>query len=260
MKPSLGVIPCSGVLKLSETLDHLGPFGASPEDLALAVDVMSGDDGIDPVSAGQEPTRLRAALARPLSRPRLAFLRGPTWWEMEDDSAARYERLAEKLGAEPRDMGDAFADIVDAHQTVMFAEIAHNMWPLMERAGPLLSDMLRERLVKGRSIGAEEYLRRRARVDSMRMAFDGVLGDCDAAITAPAPGEAPLGLESTGSRLLTLAWTTLGVPAVNVPGLTGANGLPLGVQVVGRRGADAVTLRAAAWIGRQFAEGQLAQE
>lgn len=254
MMPSLGVIPCTGVLKLSDTLDHLGVFANSPTDLALAVDAISGAEGVDPIARGQAPTRLGVALARPLAPPRLAFLRGPTWDEMEPDCAARYEDLADKLGAEPRDMGKGFADIVDAHQTVMFAEIGHNMWPLIERAGPMLSEMLRARLVKGRSIGAEDYLHMRARIYAMRMAFAEVMADFDAAITAPTPGEAPLGLESTGSRLLTLAWTTLGVPAVNVPGMKGPNGLPLGVQVVGRRGDDASVLRAATWLGRSLAE------
>ena len=88
----------------------------------------------------------------------------------------------------------------------------------------------------------------------MRRKFADVMADFDAAITAPAPGEGPLGLESTGSRLQTLAWTTLGVPAVNVPGMTGPNGLPLGVQMVGRRGDDATVLRAAAWLGQSLVD------
>jgi Asp-tRNA(Asn)/Glu-tRNA(Gln) amidotransferase A subunit family amidase len=254
MMPSLGIIPCTGVLKLSETLDHVGVFANSPNDLALAIDAISGDDGSDPHAQGQAPTRLNAALTGQFAPPRLAFLRGPTWGDMEPDCAERYERLAAELGAEPRDMGKNFADIVDAHQTVMFAEIGHNMWSLMQRGGPMLSEMLRARLVKGRSIGADDYLHMLARIYAMRMAFAEVMADFDAAITAPTPGEAPLGLESTGSRLLTLAWTTLGVPAVNVPGMTGANGLPLGVQMVGRRGDDATVLRAAAWLGQSLAD------
>ena len=50
MMPSLGVIPCTGVLKLSETLDRLGVFANSPTDLALAVDAISGADGVDPIA------------------------------------------------------------------------------------------------------------------------------------------------------------------------------------------------------------------
>ena len=252
MIPSLGTIPCTGTLKLSETLDHIGMFANSAQDLALGVDAISGEDGIDPTAVGVAPTRLRTDLARPLARPRLAFLRGPTWDEVTPDCAKRYEELVASLGAEPVEMGAEFADIVEAHQTVMFAEIGHNMWPLYERAGTKLSEMMRGRLVKGRAIGAEDYLSMRARIYAMRMAFGHVMADYDAAITAPAPGEAPHGLQSTGSRMQTLAWTTLGVPAVNVPGMVGPNGLPIGVQVVGRRGEDGAVLRAAAWLGQHI--------
>jgi Asp-tRNA(Asn)/Glu-tRNA(Gln) amidotransferase A subunit family amidase len=188
-------------------------FANSAQDLALGVDAISGEDGIDPTAVGVAPTRLSTDLARPLARPRLAFLRGPTWDEVTPGCAKRYEELAASLGAEPVEMGAEFADIVEAHQTVMFAEIGHNMWPLYERAGTKLSEMMRGRLVKG---------------------------------------EAPLGLQSTGSRMQTLAWTTLGVPAVNVPGMVGPNGLPIGVQVVGRRGEDGAALRAAAWLGQHI--------
>lgn len=254
MMPSLGTIPCTGVLKLSQTLDHVGVFATSPEDIALTIDALSGEDGIDPDAEGHPPTRLVAALKPPLARPRLAFIRGPTWNEMAPDCAKQYENLAQRLGAEACDMGAEFDDIVDAHQTVMFAEIGHNMWPLYGRAGPELSDMMRARLVKGRNIAAGRYLHMRARIFAMRMAFNHVMAGFDAAVTAPAPGEAPLGLESTGSRMLTLAWTTPGVPAVNVPGLSGPAGLPLGVQVVGRCGDDAAVLRAAAWVGQHLAE------
>ena len=248
MMPSLGIIPCTGTLKLSETLDHIGVFANSAEDLALGIDAISGEDGIDPTAMGQSPTRLSSDLVRPLARPRLAFLRGPTWDEVMPDCAKRYEELAANLGAEPVEMSPVFDDIVEVHQTVMFAEIGHNMWPLYEHAGTKLSKMMRGRLVKGRAIGAEEYLCMRARIYAMRMAFGAVLADYDAAITAPAPGEAPLGLESTGSRMQTLAWTTLGVPAVNVPGMLGPNGLPIGLQIIGRRGEDGLVLRAAAWL------------
>jgi Asp-tRNA(Asn)/Glu-tRNA(Gln) amidotransferase A subunit family amidase len=74
----------------------------------------------------------------------------------------------------------------------------------------------------------------------------------DAAITPAAPGEAPQGLANTGSRMFCLLWTSLGVPAVNVPGLAGPADLPLGAQVIGPRGTDAETLRAAHWIGREL--------
>ena len=70
----------------------------------------------------------------------------------------------------------------------------------------------------------------------------------DAILTAPAAGTAPLGLESTGSPAFCTLWTYAGMPAVTLPIMRGENGLPLGVQLVGRRGDDARLLRTARWL------------
>jgi len=61
-----------------------------------------------------------------------------------------------------------------------------------------------------------------------------------------APGEAPLGLSSTGDPAFNRVWTLLGLPCVNVPGLRGPAGLPVGVQLVGHRGGERSLLSIAA--------------
>ena len=61
-----------------------------------------------------------------------------------------------------------------------------------------------------------------------------------------------INLDELASRMQTMLWTLLGVPAVNVPSLVGASGLPIGLQVVGRFGSDLATLRAAAWCGTRL--------
>ncbi|MBN8875828.1 MAG: amidase, partial [Rhodospirillales bacterium] len=63
-----------------------------------------------------------------------------------------------------------------------------------------------------------------------------------------APGEAPAGLAWTGDPALNFIWTSLHVPCVTVPAGTGPNGLPLGIQVVGRRGEDRAVLAWAQWV------------
>lgn len=249
MKPSFGLVPATGVLRLSHTLDHVGAFAASAEDLALAIDAISGEDGVDEMSTGHTPTRLTAGLRAPRDKPRLAFLPSPTWRDVEPACRERYEAMAKELDAKTLDMGDEFADVVAVYQTIMLREVAHYVGGRYGENTDRLSPMLRERLVRGQSIDGQTYLQALARLNRMRVAFARVLGDHDAAITPGAAGEAPLGLDSTGSRNLSLIWTSLAGPAVNVPGLSGPTGLPLGVQVVGRIGTDAQTLRGAAWIG-----------
>jgi Asp-tRNA(Asn)/Glu-tRNA(Gln) amidotransferase A subunit family amidase len=73
----------------------------------------------------------------------------------------------------------------------------------------------------------------------------------DAILTAPALGTAPKGLGSTGDPVLCSVWTLLGMPAITLPLMQGENGLPLGVQLVGRKGYDARLLRTARWLERK---------
>jgi len=67
-------------------------------------------------------------------------------------------------------------------------------------------------------------------------------------LTAAAAGPAPHGLQSTGSPAFCTLWTFAGMPAVTLPLLRADNGLPMGIQLVGRRGDDARLLRTARWL------------
>jgi len=78
------------------------------------------------------------------------------------------------------------------------------------------------------------------------------MGDCHVLIAPSATGEAPAGLESTGNPAMNRIWTLLYAPCVNLRGLSGPNGLPVGVQVIGRVADDATTLAAAAWMERHL--------
>jgi Asp-tRNA(Asn)/Glu-tRNA(Gln) amidotransferase A subunit family amidase len=70
----------------------------------------------------------------------------------------------------------------------------------------------------------------------------------DAILTPAALGAAPKGLGATGDPVFCSLWTLLGLPAVSLPLMQAANGLPLGVQLVGRRNFDARLLRTARWL------------
>ena len=255
MKPSFGTIPRTGVTRLSRTLDHVGVLAGSAQDVALGIDAISGDDGLDQASAGQAPTRLVAALALPLGQPRLAFIRQPAWEEVGADAAAAYEAAAVELGAEPLTLGSPFDRAAPVHLGIMRREVAHAFAPWFARGEADLSDTVRMHIAGGRAIDADAYLSLLDEADGMRRAFEHALRPYDAALTPAAPGGAPEGLDFTGSRSQTMLWTMLGVPAVNVPILS-VGGLPLGLQVVGRFGADATTLRAAAWCGARLQEAR----
>ena len=94
---------------------------------------------------------------------------------------------------------------------------------------------------------AIDYLGAKASQERRRAAFPTEMKGYDAVVTLPAFGEAPRGLQSTGDAAYCAPWTFLGTPAVTLPAGFGPNGLPLGIQLVGRYREDLHLLRVAKW-------------
>jgi Asp-tRNA(Asn)/Glu-tRNA(Gln) amidotransferase A subunit family amidase len=70
----------------------------------------------------------------------------------------------------------------------------------------------------------------------------------DVLVTPSAPGQAPKGLPWTGDPAFNFIWTSLHVPCVTVPASRGPDGMPLGIQIVGRQGDDRAVLAWAQWV------------
>jgi Asp-tRNA(Asn)/Glu-tRNA(Gln) amidotransferase A subunit family amidase len=149
------------------------------------------------------------------------------------------------------------------HRIVMEVEMAHNRHRDYEQGAALLSPVLRALIERGRAYPAIDYTQALAGAAQLNALLDEVFDEYDAILTPAAPGEAPRGLDSTGNPVFCTLWTYLGTPAVTLPLLQGANGLPIGVQLIGRRGNDARLLRTARWLvdaiekgGRRHARGK----
>ena len=99
---------------------------------------------------------------------------------------------------------------------------------------------------------AFDYQKALARIPALNDGFDELFARCDAILTPAVPGTAPT-IDSTGDPAFCTLWTLCGMPALSLPLMTGANGLPLGVQLVGRRGDDARLLRTARWLVARIA-------
>jgi Asp-tRNA(Asn)/Glu-tRNA(Gln) amidotransferase A subunit family amidase len=78
-------------------------------------------------------------------------------------------------------------------------------------------------------------------------------GSCAAIVVPAAPGEAPAGLAYTGNPVFNRMWTLLGTPCVTIPAGKGENGLPVGIQLVGRIGDDARLMNCALFAERALA-------
>jgi Asp-tRNA(Asn)/Glu-tRNA(Gln) amidotransferase A subunit family amidase len=142
------------------------------------------------------------------------------------------------------------------HRTVMDVEMAHNFHRDYEQGREALSPALRTLIERGRKAVAVDYARALAASLPLNAALDGVFDEYDAILTPAAPGPAPKGLESTGNPAFCTLWTFLGTPAVTLPLLRSDNGLPMGVQLVARRGNDARLLRTANWLVKTLGSGK----
>jgi Asp-tRNA(Asn)/Glu-tRNA(Gln) amidotransferase A subunit family amidase len=108
---------------------------------------------------------------------------------------------------------------------------------------------LRSLIERGREVRAVDYQRALRGIPRIVDSFDELFMErYDAILTPAAPGTAPKGLESTGDPSFCTLWTLCGMPAISLPIMRGANGMPLGVQLVGRGNFDARLLRTARWL------------
>ncbi len=251
-KPTHGLLPRTGVLTLSRTLDHVGVFARSLEDVARVTELIAGFDEED---ADTLPPRTRPPLSKVLAQeppmpPRLALARTPFWSRLDDDARAAYDELAQALGAQGQsvELPESAAKVVDWHRTIFEADLAASFDREYETGAERLSDSLRGQIERGRKTLAIDYRKALALIDIVNEGFDELFDNFDAIVTPAALGTAPKGLDSTGDPLLATMWTYCGMPALSIPLARGENGLPLGIQLVGRRGDDARLLRTARWL------------
>ncbi|WP_433033174.1 amidase [Actinomycetospora sp. CA-053990] len=210
-----GVLPHDGVAPLAPGLDTLGLFAATVADLAVA------RAAIDERDAAAETT---------------GSLRLLVWdgTAVADVSPAMREALAtaiERLRAHGATVADLDVDLRAAtadHRTVMAAEAATTVPEI-----PGLGENLAALVAEGHAVPDGELTAARERSAATREAVLARLADADAVLAPGALGVAPPGLDATGDPVLSRSWHAMGLPALAVPGLRDADGLPLGLQLIG---------------------------
>jgi len=243
MKPGHGLISRAGALMLSRALDHVGAFARTLEDLALILDVLAGPDAADPDSRPYAAPAFRAIAAEaPPVPPTFAFVRTPMWDKVDSGTQKKIEQAAKELGAIDVDLPAGYRDAWEAHRVIMWTDMAHNLGDNLDKGE--VSQQFRDLVTEGRKTTAVQYLA--ALRDARRFAegLAEVFQHADAIVTPSARGVAPKGT-ATGDPVFCTFWTLTGLPALNLPVLTGQGGLPLGLQLVGEKGRDERLLRTA---------------
>jgi Asp-tRNA(Asn)/Glu-tRNA(Gln) amidotransferase A subunit family amidase len=258
-KPTHGLIPRTGILPLAPPLDTVGVFARTVTDAALIADALAGHDPADLDTQLMPPPRiLEAALTDPPVTPDLAFVKTPVWDEAEPATKEGFAELVAALGEACTEVAlpDVFNEWQEALRSLMQAGMARNLAAYYRRGKEQMSDKLTALIEDGMKVAAVDYLTALDWREALNNGLEQLLSRFDAIMTPAAPGEAPKGLDSTGNPIFNGLWTLCGVPAVTLPLLEGPNGMPVGVQVVGRRGEDARLLRTARWLASRLEVGE----
>ncbi len=235
-KPTLGQFSFVGVNAMSLSLDTLGVHTRSVADAGLMRAAMLGA----PVGP-----------AMPERAPRIGLCRTP-WWDQADDcsqaavlAAAEAARAAGGSLVEV-DLPHDFDSLPEVNNQIMGHEGRRALGGLHKLHGDLLSDEIKRRIFDP-EFTYDAYVGARRQAVFCQGLLGELMADLDALLVPAAVGEAPVGLESTGNALFNRAWTTLGVPAISLPGHIGPTGLPVGAQLVAPFGRDDELLAVALW-------------
>jgi amidase len=245
-KPTYGSINCAGLKHLAESLDTIGVLARTVEDCALLVHAVSGRSLPDFAAADHAP--------------RIGLWRTSRWEKASTATHARLEDAAKRLAQQSAIVRELvlppdFDRLYDDQQTISNFEMARGLAAEWRAHPALLSEHMRRQIELHLGMPRSRYTDALRHAARCRSRFDEVLANhgVDVLLTPSAPDEAPQGLASTGDSLFNRNWTLLGLPCITLPAGEGSHGLPIGIQLVGRRDADEQLLLAAHWMQRALA-------
>ncbi|WP_353146502.1 amidase [Pollutimonas bauzanensis] len=237
-KPSFGLINRAGIKSLAESLDTIGIMARSVSDVGLMASVL----------ADFPPTPELLSKS-----PKIGLCRTPYWSDVDDDYQNCLHFTIEQLKAngaviEEIALSDNLFHQYADQRDIMNFEGARALAFEFDNFPEKLSSVLRQHLQRGRDFSRSAYTAALHRTHLARSEFAQLIRNVDFVLAPSASGEAPLGLDTSGSSLYNRNWSLLGVPCITLPGGIGRKGLPLGVQLVGRFGQDLSLLAWADWM------------
>jgi Asp-tRNA(Asn)/Glu-tRNA(Gln) amidotransferase A subunit family amidase len=252
-KPSYGRVSLAGIVPLAPSFDHPGPIARRVSDLALLLNVIAGHDPDDPHSSIAPPLSLDwfPTAPRIASPPKLARLRGFFETAASEPMRAAFESSLERLQSCGAIVVEAawpqtFAEVHRQHRVIFGYELALSHKTRFREYRddylPGLASLVEE------GLGISEFTYREAKQHQARAWEDveTIFGNADLLVCPAALGTAP-DLTTTGDPAFNSPWSYTGLPTVSFPIGLAPDGLPLGIQLVGRRFEEAHLLECALW-------------
>ena len=250
-KPSYGLISRNGVLRTSYSLDHIGVFGKTVEDVALLAKVLIKKDSHDSASVHYSTEdMLEICKKGPLFEPKFIFYKTDSWKKIDKKSRESFEFFIKKFknNIEVFDTPSYFKDIHKYHQIIHETDLANNFQDYYKKSKNKLSKEMQAAISRGMKYSAKEYAEA---IDFMKRSYESyneVFEDYHGVLSPCSTGVADKGLKSTGSADFNKVWSYLHTPAISLPLLQGENNLPLGVQLIGDKYDDLRFLGVARWL------------
>ena len=246
LKPSFGAINKEGVHPFSTSLDHIGFFTRSVDDAAYAYELLKNDDRPS-INLSTSKT------ITPFQQPRIAFIKTPFDDLMSQEQVQLMQSVVEKLkraGATVQtiDLPTKYWDGVKQLHTIMTYEAAQVHQDHMREHSDLLCQNIKDLVKAGLQVSDAQYQAAISTQQGLRKEVAEVFQDYDVLLCAPATGEAPKGLGSTGDPSFCALSSFLGIPAINIPAGESKKGLPLGAQLIANYKAEETLLRAAKFL------------
>jgi aspartyl-tRNA(Asn)/glutamyl-tRNA(Gln) amidotransferase subunit A len=254
LKPTYGRVSLRGVVPLSWNMDHIGPITRSVKDAALLLEILAGYDPGDPVSVDRPAGDFLFDIAAGISGWKVALAAGDYIESIEPHVLDAFHTAAgvfADLGAivtevVPPDLREAAA----ANGKMVIADAAaFHRERLNENPGGFGPDV-RERLEAGRAVTSTEYSLTRRVQSEMKHAYARFFDEYDllllptTAVTAPPIENMDSAAYAPKLTRFTAPFNLTGLPALSLPCGFSPDGLPIGLQIVGKAWDEKKVLRA----------------
>lgn len=261
LRPSPGRIPRYPREQAWNTLSVVGPMARTVQDAALLLSVMAGPDSRDPISISEPPDRFRQSLERDFTGVRIAWSRDLGQFPVEREVTDVIEKALPQftgLGCEVEEAHPDFSDAAEVFQVLRAQGFAYSYGDMLETKGHLMKDTVIWNTEQGLKLSGLDISRAQAKRSSLYHRVREFLERYDYLLlpvsqVVPFPVEIEWVKEINGVKMNTyIDWmkscsfiTLTGLPSMSVPCGFTPQGLPVGVQIVGRHRQEISVLQLA---------------
>jgi Asp-tRNA(Asn)/Glu-tRNA(Gln) amidotransferase A subunit family amidase len=248
-KPTFGHLSFEGVHHGAETFDTLGCMARSLDDIRLFRSVLMGFASLQAAPP---------AIGRPL---RVGFCRTSKWSDADEATRSLLEGAAARLSSAGAAVSEfvlpaEFDVLYDLTAKIFAVEYGRSITPELMQSPGNLSSAVMKMVETASGVSPEAYIEGLERVDALRHDVNAIMDQYDLVLTPSTGGEAPMGHDSTGPVTFTIIWQALSLPSLTMPAFKGSAGMPVGIQLVGKRHKDVELLAMADWVWRELAGGE----